>query len=539
MTKTLSDQAYLPYHDTTIGETTYQPIVSAHHSGLSREDRFLILKKKVLTLQPAFKKILRDHGATTLHEYTKSVFLNAKVSPRTMRTERAIHAVHDEVARVLGTSVAQRVQTQLHTYPIADTADHSGTLNSTTFFNGHLLTLLAYQEIADPTLKDMLVLSCSNNSFDTSTFPRGFQYHSVADATLQMNQLTFLGRAVDPRPILFHTGYTKDALDLIRKRLITLVNERIITKQDGQMLETLTREIFSRDDILQSDTYADQLTKINYHFFRKLSERLGITDINYVNIEQERVTLNLLTHHLYNDTLIHRIMFDPSFENLVIKYFHDIKGAFSEHAGFGTYLFWGMPENSKYRVQLWKDGNALVSSDRSFRVELTPDSIAQAISENKLIPSLLLTFSTLAFYHGLQVLGGFSQVNYLTSMKESYLGLTKEVGDSESTFVCKEIATDNLFLMYQTLNMLSHNGNLVPATAMDLLLYAAPDAQSAMQRTAKTVTVEKALLRAFPTRYNRLYKNDSFEGLSSLTDEDVNDLYDIGKDLNPVGVING
>ncbi|MEN9407639.1 MAG: hypothetical protein RLZZ455_855 [Candidatus Parcubacteria bacterium] len=539
MTKTLSDQAYLPYHDSSVADTAYLPLAQSINSGLSREDKFLLLKKKVLTLQPAFKKILRNHGATTLHEYTKSIYLNAKTSPRTKRTELAISAVHDEIARVLGTSVARRAQTQLHTYPIADTADHSGTLNSTTFFNGHLLTLLAYQEIHDPILKDMIVLSCSNNSFDTSTFPRGFQYHSVTNNTLQMNQLTFLGRAVDPRPILFHAGYTQDALHLIQKRLITLVNERIITKHDGQILETLTQEIFSRDDILRCDTYADQLTKINYLFFQKLSERLGITDINYVNIEQERVTLRLLTHHLYNDTLIHRIMFDPSFESLVIKYFHDIKGAFSENAGFGTYLFWGMPENSKYRVQLWKDGNSLVSSDKTFRVELTPDAIAHALFENKLIPSLLLTFSTLAFYHGLQVLGGFSQVNYLTSMKESYSGLTKEVGDSESATVCKEIATDNLFLMYQTLNMLSHDDNLVPATAMDLFLHAAPDAQSAMRRTARSLTVEKALLRAFPTRYNRLYKNDSLEGLSHFTDEDVNDIFDIKKDLHPVGVING
>lgn len=352
-----------------------------------------------------------------------------------------------------------------------------------------------------------------------------------------MNQLTFLGRTVDPRPILFHAGYTQDAIRLIQKRLITLVNERIITKNDGQMLNTLTEDIFSRDEILQSATYADQLTKINYLFFQKLSERLGISDINYINIEQERVTLNLLNYHLYNDTLIHRIILDPSYENLVNKYFHDIKGAFSEHAGFGTYLFWGMPENSKYRVQLWKDGNALVSSDKSFRVELSPDAIAQAIAENKLIPSLLLTFSTIAFYHGLQVLGGFSQVNYLASMKESYLGLTKEVGDTESTAACKEVATDNLFLMYQTLNMLSHNNHMIPATAMDLFLHAAPNARSAMQQTANAVTVENALLRAFPTRYTRLYKHDTFEGLSSLTDEDVNDHYAIRKDLHPVGSI--
>lgn len=535
MTKALSDQSFLS--SLPIQENV-SPSWDANNALFTLEDRFFLLKKKVLEKQPAFKKMLKKHGSSTLHDYTKSIYLNARTTTRTARTTAVIDAIHIEIARTLGNDVAAECRAQLEKYPIVDTADHSGTLNSTTFLNGHLLSLLTYRELADPELTNMIVLSCSNNSFDTSTFPRGFQFHSAGnDEPQQQNQLTFLGRAVDPRPILFHPGYGHDAVSLIRKRLITLVNERIVTKEQGQMLTELTDEIFSRDDILACSTYADQLTKINYLFFKKLTERIGVTGVNYVNIEQERVTLSLLKNHLRNDTLIHRIIFDPSYEKLVTKYFHNIKGAFSENAGFGTYLFWGMPTNGKYRVQLWKEGSFLVSSDGSFRVELTPDAIAEAIRKNELIPSLLLTFSTLAFYHGLHVLGGFSQVNYLTDMKTSYLALAEEVGETESVTVGREIATDNLFVMYQTLNMLSHNNKMIPATAMDLYLHADPQTIDAMQQTAGSVTLEKALLRAFPTRYNRLYKNDTAEELSTITDEDVNTLYDVKKDLHPVGIL--
>jgi hypothetical protein len=485
------------------------------------------LKEKIIEKRPILNSVLGEYGSMTLLEYSEMLakLTNNKVPIE--RKEQLIGVITSEVERLLGKKIADDCSRQLKSTYNASTTEHTGPLSDPGMTSVSVIRSLAYLHRQRSIL---LSLPCSNVSFDNFSFPRGLLFHAEMNGQLTNEQVTFFGRSVDPQPILFHKGYTIDAFNLIRKRVITMVNERRVPNAVGEKLNILINEIYKSERVLQQSSYEDQLTILNFEQWR----RIFPNGPSLIHIPQEKITLLLLKkYHLQQTTAIHRILFDESFHQLIIKYCNGISGAFDEERGYGTFLFWGFPKEAKYRIQLRKDGNSLSSVDGSYKIALTPEAIAQAIERNELIPSLLLTFFIITFYHGLQVIGGTGQSTYLTNMKKAYQHIMQEAKEYDEFEFCNEIQTTNTAYVHPILAFLQGDkSRRVPPTGTDIYLYGNQNLLEDLLETAKKITIEDAFSRSYPYLYRMFYKGtEKDNNLAAITEDDIEALTGLDKKI--------
>jgi hypothetical protein len=197
-------------------------------------------------------------------------------------------------------------------------------------------------------------------------------------------------------------------------------------------------------------------------------------------------------------------------------------------------MFWGLPKGSKYRVQLWKEGNFLVSQDGSYRIELTPENLKKALEANELIPSLMLSYIILSFYYGIKCLGGFSQVNYLTFMKNAYIKMQVDMGNYRSIEVCARAQTKEMGADFTIAFLDGPNGEMVPATGLDLILYGDEKTWSCMMNVSKQITLEESVNPLMPEFYRICYpESDRDPELVNITDADIIKLSGLDKKIKP------
>jgi hypothetical protein len=207
---------------------------------------------------------------------------------------------------------------------------------------------------------------------------------------------------------------------------------------------------------------------------------------------------------------------------LLLKHFDGIIRGFSTKNKIGTYLFWALPNGQKYRVQLWKVGNYLQTDDGSYKIELTPEGLRNAIRKKELIPSTLMSFILLAFYYGVRLVGGKDQTTYLTQMKEAFIGMQNEYDDKEEISSLDDLRTTDLSITVNTLAYVQTPHDKLPATSIDLIQYGNHSTFSIMKLLSKVLTLKETFYRALPEYYQRFYKEDEQDPmLRRITKEDL------------------
>jgi hypothetical protein len=102
--------------------------------------------------------------------------------------------------------------------------------------------------------------------------------------------------------------------------------------------------------VLNCATFTEQVTKTNFDLWQTFFHEQ--VPANFVSLEQETIVNRLLLkYHLDQSTIINQFLFDPSFEALMYHYFDGIMAGFSTKEQWGTYLFWALPRDQKYRMQ--------------------------------------------------------------------------------------------------------------------------------------------------------------------------------------------
>ena len=275
--------------------------------------------------------------------------------------------------------------------------------------------------------------------------------------------------------------------------------EFAIQKHNGEKLKALVEEIFDNDFMLSEKTYSDQATKTNFLLWKKLFPNHGI---NIIDLEQEEiVTELLLSYHMKQNTLIHRLLFSSDYTEKILTLFEGIHSAFSTKNNSGTFLFWAFPSNQRSRVQLWKKGNKLgLTLDETYSLELTPEAISEAFRKQEIIPSTLLSFITLSFYYGLDLLGGMSQTSYLPKMQETFIKLLSEVGESEDIPLIQGLESTHQNFVRSDIAFLENPlGTKTLATTIDMILYASDDFAQTIQQISEQITISQMLSRALQT----------------------------------------
>ncbi len=488
------------------------------------QDQFLRLKKKVFEYRPNIAHMVQNFGKKSFYEFAKNQFKENRNKIIRERKIELIASVKDEVKKRLGDVIAESVAKQLKENSSISTIYPFAPIGHPYVITSALQDALAGFDSNNPNLKNIIVLSCADISFNNLRFPRGHLFHTFQKDTISLDMFTFFGHTVDSQPVIFHSPYGAQGVEEMQKDVQTLRQTGKINKKIYQKLLDIIDDIYASPHALSANNFNDQLTITNFWLWKRMFRGYKNQMPNMIFLAQEEIVLRLLVdHHLYKDTTIHNILFDAKYETLLAKHFKGIMGSFSKEENYGTFLFWALPKQGKYRIQLWKEGNYLVSHDKTFKVELTPEGIQKAIENQELIPSLLLTFLVLAFYYGLFLGGGVDQTLYLEQMKQAFIAMQKEYGDTESIEACNDTITSHFLISRPAFAFLeAPNKDRVPATGLDLLLYENQSSWKQVYDATKTITVEEIMDRILPSFYKEYTPpNEKEADLLGITPRDI------------------
>lgn len=268
-------------------------------------------------------------------------------------------------------------------------------------------------------------------------------------------------------------------------------------------------ENFGAADVLTAADLASQITEINFHLWPRLFHptKKKIPDLIYLEIET-LVTELLLKYHLKNpSSLIHRLLFNPDYRPLALKYFNNLAGGFSLENQWGTYLFWAI-DSKFHRVRLELNTTKLFSKTRGYEFDFSPEVVEQALRVKKMFPSMLLCYLVVSLYYGMKCLGGFSQVHDLTMVKEAWGKLLREVGErAEAEAIIpvqtKELGGDGFVLFY----IKTPKGDLVPGTGIDMAIQPDDTSFENFVELSKRVTLGEMINPMLPEIYRVLYSS--------------------------------
>jgi hypothetical protein len=499
------------------------------------------MEEKVFENHPQYKSLIQTHGDTSYFQYSKQKNrLNLSKNFQERKKEFS-GIIVQEVTRLLGTGIAKSVENQLKKNDSYSTAEHSAPISTANTLSSALHRAVPMFESNEPKMKNVIVLSCAGTSFSNQfSFARGHQFHAFNNNHITENQVTFFGRSLDSSTLLYSAPYFPDALTEMKKRLNQLTNEGLVQKIVTEKIIVLVDKIYASPHALLAKDYGDQVTITNYYLWKNIFSEYNDDDIpNYIMLSQEKLVLQLLlTYHLDQDTIIHRLLFSTQHHSLMEKYFANITGAFSEDQSWGTFLFWGLSQQDNTRFQLFRKEGYLVSKDGTFKLALQPDAIREAVMNKKIFPGLLLTFSLLLFYYGLRLSGGTRQPIYLTEMKNAFIKMLKEIDEEEFLSDVQESITDEIIFTRPHLAFIDAYGERVAATGFDSYLYQEPSAWKQIIEATKSISVSEFMTVLLPVLYKQLCPEDQQdEALLQITRRDVEKFTGFDKKISAIGII--
>lgn len=480
------------------------------------DETLAALKEAIWLRRPILGDIMHKHGDQNLLDYALD-FLD--VNPSTLldaRKEELIGVIDELLTKRLGKDVAAGVAGQLRKLALVSTIDHHGPVQHPFFVNANIITALpALDRNLD--LPYLIVLSFASVSLNNAdAYARGITFHGGMNGTGNLIKLPIMPDKLKMGVVYATRAFTRDDLNRAEEELTKKEQNNEIAHGRGEKLRSIMEEYFGNDDVLGAKDLNAQITKITYaiwpRFFHKArhqSSTKKVPDLIYLDIET-LVTEMLQRRHLHDQaSLMHKILFDPSYRALVLEHFNDIPGAFSLEKEWGTYMFWGLDDKQhRLRLFLSEDG-ILCTKEKSLCIPLTPEAIAQALREKTIYPSMMLCYLMVSFYYGMKCLGGFSQVHDLTLMKDAWSKVLERKGLSDEVQALvpvqtRELGGDGMALSY----LPTPHHDMVPATGFDMMLEEEDTSLEHFLALSKKVTLQEIMNPMLPAIYKVLYPHD-------------------------------
>jgi hypothetical protein len=496
------------------GECVLNDAEGGSLSSATFPNKFIEMKEAVYSKRPVLKRIMEKYGSVSLYDYSKTYYEHTNLPKESLRSE-LINTVKNSIERVLGKAVADSAANQLAHYYHVSTADHHGPLCHPFFLTSNYLASIIPGEGTKENLKNVIALGCATVSLENSSFPRGILFNGKLSKDVQ--KLPFFSTHIRPSMVSHLKSYGREEIQKVWNLLQSKKKLGEVTAEEEVFLKQLLDAIYLQEEVLSLLSFSEQVTKTNFNLWKKYFDGKAAPNLIYLELEKI-VTELFLAHHINKDTIINRLVFNEATRALLSK-FEGLSGAFDRANKYGTFLFWGVPEGARYRLQLWNEGNMLVSPDGAYKVELTPFAVSEALRKKEIVPSLLLDFLILTCYYGLKCQGGFSQVNYLTEIRDAYVSVAKQLGKDEEAKVAENAITDEMCGDFLVAFARRPEGGLVPATGVDWLMRGQKDAWDIFVEQCKTLTLEETLNTQMPEFYKILYgensMNEKFNGITA------------------------
>ncbi len=167
-------------------------------------------------------------------------------------------------------------------------------------------------------------------------------------------------------------------------------------------------------------------------------------------------------------------------------------------------------------MHLCREGRKLVGE--GIEIDLVPDAVADAFRKKIIYPTSLVCFLVLLYYR-VTCLGGFNQVNWVTEIKEKFLGLLGEMNRPDLIGQIEPVATKNF--AEANLAFLFKGSRLIKATGIDIYL-SGLNAHLLYQNLAKELTLKESIESLLPEIYRVIVPaGERDPDFLSLTDEAI------------------
>lgn len=406
-------------------------------------------KKTIFKAKPEFAKLYNEYGNKPWIQYAKEKYLGRSDYPRTERQTEFLTAFEKILTPLLGKGKTNQAIHTLKENSLVSSADHHGVLCHPFFSNASLVR-------SHPSLithpSSLITFSCGCISLTNSSYPRGIFFHDDNLKEIRMPFTTLRGR----RRSLY--GLSSISKSNIQKHIDKLQGINI-SEQAKIKLKKFLSKIIDNNNVFEQDQFSSQLTIINDILWDEL---FGNTRGNLVYLEIETLVRELLlSNHIDNETPIHKIIFDSATRESYIENFEKVIGAQDTKNKKGSHIFWYIDETENARKQLFLNGNNLETLDQKISIPLSPNTIREYLLRHELLPSMAFCYSLISFYYGITLGGGFSQIQYLGDIKNSFKKTVGEIIDVKT----------NIFTGEEVLVTLGNENDRIPASLIDILLY--------------------------------------------------------------------
>lgn len=427
--------------------------------------------QRIYEKRPLLKNVFDEHGSKTLKDFSTHN-LSHLPSPNVQRKNELIDALREIIDERLGKEIADGVSDQLQRFYVVSSADHHGSINSSLAVSSNVLFAAG-----SPELKYLPVFSCASVSLNNEDYPRGIMFHAQEKGGISEQKLSILPSNKHSSLVYGFRSYELTEIEKVEKTLRERIREGQIDAMHAEKIQDVLTSVYRNPDIVSLPSLCAQFTKINLQLWKRYFHGASVPNLIYIELEELASQL-LINHHLGSNTPIHKLLFDASMSPVLASLTQAME-PFVRQGQFNTHLFWGITEHSHQRAKLSYTDGSLESEDGSIRISFDPEGIAHALNEKRIMPNLLVIYTLIHLYYGMNCLGGFNQMHYLDAMKKPY----NESGIDPLP------ATGNSTL-YAYGNDLFFAGSS-PAHGLDLLLYGTNDLWNQTREMIGSMTLEE------------------------------------------------
>ncbi len=439
--------------------------------------------------------VINKQGGWSLKAYLNTIQPNYDHSIQPF--DDVINIIYRYLKPLLGESIARDASIDLENFPVVLTANHHGVDYFSHSIQGSLLFSLAKQ-LKVQSFKTVPIFSCGNIPLNNPTYPRGLLlYRSFK------NQIETLPKKISIFPdrlkrtlVSFAPPFDDVMIQRAEKRLNNMVSkEQVCTTLLEPVLQILKEE-YCKDSILGLSSYSQQAVVLNNAIWKRLFSTPS-TAPHLVYVEIEKVVSKLIKLDLWNtDSLLWCTLFDTAVREHVIDELNGTRSCWnreklskrlsmesldpSEKAtlrGAGTIFFWGVDESGKqfplYLMNSAKNHAKFIGIDdhqRSWEFPFTRETILKLLDENRLQPSLFISYLVISMARGISCIGGYFQSEYLPQMLKGVVNALRKVGGYEPITTVLEKVNPNFYLSGMSAVMSSiDNRFLVPAGPAEII----------------------------------------------------------------------
>lgn len=433
------------------------------------------LKNQVFGRQKFLAEIYSRCGDLSLYDYVSgwpNPAKNAAAEPFILLAQKM-------AGEIYGDTVAEAIAGQLRQNPTVSTIDHHGILNHPFFINSNLIFSLRSKA------KYLICLSTEGVSLNNSSWP-GCLLVSEADGALR--RFSFFADKHKTKAVLAAQALQKADVGRLLKHIL---GSNFLGPEQKFNLQTLAEGMFASPDVYDQPNFSAQASVLSGRLWSKIFP--SAPELVYLPLESlvSRVLTNIVIPE--QGHLLHRLLFTPQGWDLLEKYFLGSLGAFSGlHKG--SFLYWAVNSSGR-RMHLKRAGDK--AQGQGVSVGLKAGAIAKALGQKQVYPTSLVCFLVL-LYFGIDCAGGFNQVNWLSDIKEKFIGLLTEMQEPASA---KKIALANTENFAEgNLAFLPSRKGLFKAGGVDLY-FTGRDYYKNYERLSRNLTVAQSIETLLPEIY--------------------------------------